>query len=258
MSKKSSRAMDMRDLIQTAKELAAKNIEKMIDAASEDALKDYLSRMNSGSTGRATIISAEDTAVELGAPKRASVNAVLWTGQKNLARDNRFHLIGPDLPDSKGADRDYCQVVLLEIDEGQAPDPFKLESGQFLPNRVPGVMARMIPGRLWLRVSKAAVSSGINFSLIAAAVRKAYREIPGVKSVECIFADSDQETVQSFAGIASEARILAGRHKRISLGKNGDYECAELNCESCEDKPVCDIIREVRVIRRRERAASRS
>jgi len=250
--------LDMAGLIRAVKKLAAKNQARTVDAAGENKLSGYLSRMNSGCSEAWAVVMSQDTEVELGSPKRVSVNAVLWTREKELVTDNRCHVIGPDLSDSKDLERDYCQMVLLEIDQAADPDPFKLESGQFLPNLIPGVMARMIPGRLWLRVSKAAISSGITFSMLAAAVRKAYQEIPGVKGVECIFADSDPETAQGFAGIASEARILAGRHKRISLGKDGDYECEELNCDSCEDKPVCDIIREVKVIRRREKAISRS
>jgi CO dehydrogenase/acetyl-CoA synthase beta subunit len=253
-----SRPTDMRELIRAVKKMAAKNQSVTVDAAGEDKLSGYLSRMNSGCSEAWAMVMAQDTEVELGSPKRASVNTVLWTREKELVTDNRCHVIGPDLSELKAEDRDYCQIVMLEIKPGREPDPFLLEPGQFLTDRIPGVMARMIPGRLWLRVSRRAVKAGVNFSIIAAVIRKAYCELPGVKAVECIFADSDRDAVQGFAGLASEARILSGRHKRISLGRDGDYECEELDCASCEDKPVCDIIREVRVIRKRESAAART
>jgi len=60
--------------------------------------------------------------------------------------------------------------------------------------------------------------------------------------------------VERFSALAAEARILTGRHQKIILSQSGEYECEELNCESCGEKVVCDRIREVAQIRRRERA----
>ena len=182
------------------------------------------------------------------------MNCLLWSKDQDLVQDDHFFLIGPDLPESFGQELDYAQLILAALHPGPELNLFRMESLQFLPGIIPGVMARMIPGRLWLRVSKDALSHGINFSLLAKAIRRAAQaQAPELVAMESIFITAGKEAVERFSGLASEAKILSGRHRKISLGLSGGYECLELNCDHCEEKQVCDTIREVRVIRRKSR-----
>jgi hypothetical protein len=66
-----------------------------------------------------------------------------------------------------------------------------------------------------------------------------------------VFVTSSNDDVQALAQIATEAGILAGRHKKLVLGVDGDVECFELNCKTCDEKPVCDSLRDI-VIKRRK------
>lgn len=248
-----SQKIDMAPLVPRAREImagcAAPKVESEFDPG---RLAAYNERMGSAGKG-GEIILAADTSVELGSPSRASSHAVIWTREPGLVRHGRISRAGPDISESAGKELDYAQIVLAAIGEGE-PDPFKLESIQFLTRRLPGLMARSIPGRLWLRVSHRAVEAGLDFAVLGTALGAAFQEeVPEVIGVECLFVTSSHECLSLFTGLASEARIYSGRHKKVALGDSGDYECEELNCDDCDEKPVCDRIREVVIIRRKSR-----
>ena len=215
------------------------------DAARLDA---YRSRL----AGAPEVVLAADTAVELGPPRRRSAHAVAWTATPGLVADGRLVVVGPDLGEPGAAERAYVQLVLLEVAPGASPDVARLEAQQFFTRRLPGLMARMLPGRLWLRASRAALAAGLDFSLVAAALGRACRAVaPEVCAVECVFASGADDDVADLAALAAEVR--AGRHHRLALGADGAWECVDLDCDACDDRPVCDRIRAATAIRRRVR-----
>ena len=63
-------------------------------AASERELKDYRERMAQTPQGRRSIVLAEDTAVELGLPRCASVSAALWTDEPGRLRLTAMEVAG--------------------------------------------------------------------------------------------------------------------------------------------------------------------
>lgn len=245
------RPADLGHLIRRAREKLTAREFATVRASGAERLSEYRRRFPEVAAERSVVL-AEDTAVELGPPSRAAVNMVLWTTTPRRVEDGRVSLVGSDL-NAGPPERDYAQVVMLGLEK--PVNPFTLESRQFLARRLPGIMARMVPGRLWLRVSREALAAGADFALLAAALRESYREELSGAAVECIFITAGREEVEDFSGLAAECRILTGRHKKITLAADGDYECEELNCEGCADKPVCDRIREVAVIRRGGRRA---
>lgn len=204
--------------------------------------------------GKPTIVMSEDTAVELGHPQDASINLVLWTHNPDLVEDKAIHLCGPDLNHAHGARLPYAQLILLALREDFDADPFSLESTQFLSNRLPGYMVRMIPGRLWARVSRQALSDGLNFSTLGGALIAAYYDdFPGVEKVEVAFVTAGNEKVKNFSPVAAEAKIISGGNKKLSLVDDGEYECEDLNCDTCDEKEVCDDIREIVILRRKNK-----
>ncbi|MBW2527774.1 MAG: hypothetical protein JRI23_26575 [Deltaproteobacteria bacterium] len=48
---------------------------------------------------------------------------------------------------------------------------------------------------------------------------------------------------------------MAGHHKKLSLGVDGELECSDLDCDSCDEQEVCDSLRDVIIKRRRRRRA---
>jgi CO dehydrogenase/acetyl-CoA synthase beta subunit len=222
MSEQMQSAPDLGRLIARIREILKELECAELIAASPLELSEFRSRVSNGSQGSRRIVLAEETAVELGSPGRSSVNAVIWTDEPGRIQDGRVALIGPDLRQMAGSDLDYAQVVMLEVEPDAEVDVFRLETVQYLSGRVPGMMARMTPGRLWIRISDRAIAEGHGFALIGGALRETYLGINGVAGVESVFVTRDRKTVERFSAVASEAKILTGRHEKIALGADGD------------------------------------
>lgn len=204
--------------------------------------------------GKDDVVLMEDMAVELGHPSTPSQAIVLSTYRPGLVSHGQISIVGPDVDEIEGGvRRPFGQVVILAFGPGEAPDPFEIDSTQYLIRRLPGYMVRSVPGRLWARISRRAQGSGLTMKTVGSALIAAYtRDFEAVEKAEVIFVTSCGEDVEALAEIASEAKILAGRHKKLVLGADGEVECPELDCESCEEKPVCDNLRDI-VIKRRKR-----
>ncbi len=200
--------------------------------------------------GKAEVILGADVAVELGHPSTKSQSMVLTTTSPGLV-DGQVSVIGPDLDSPGPQRRPFAQLVKLEIAPGKSPDPFELDNTQFLINRLPGYMVRSMPGRLWVRVSKRGCTAGLTLHTVARALVLAYREFPEVVAVELMFVTSSDADVVALAPIALEASVIAGRHKKLALSADGDLECSEMSCDTCDEQPVCDDVRDV--VRQRRR-----
>ncbi len=205
--------------------------------------------------GRPEVILGEQVAVELGHPSTASKAVVLVTRRPGIVHHGRISIVGPDLDrlEKEQGPHPFAQVVMLAVDREREPDPFSIDNAQFLTHRLPGYMVRSVPGRLWVRISKAGRAAGLDLRAVGSALVAAYRlDFEGVEAVEVVFVTSSRADVEALSVVAAEAEILAGRHKKLVLGVDGEVECRELNCEICEEKPVCDSLRDI-VIKRRNR-----
>ncbi len=257
MNETAAGSEDLTELLGRLRETAKGFQARLLSAAGPDELAEYKGRLEKKGKGKSPVILASDTAVELGSPRLRSAYAALWTRDKSLVTDGAVTVIGPGLAESEGKALDYAQLTALALGPEAEPNPFKLESIQFLARRLPGVMSRTVPGRLWVRVSHQAIEAGVDFRIIGGALRETYKkEMAGVEAVESFFVTLCGRAVDQFSAIASEARIHAGSHKKLALGVDGSYECKELECDSCDEKPVCDRIREVAIIRKRKKKES--
>ena len=205
--------------------------------------------------GKPELVLAADVAVELGHPSTASQAFVLVTTQVDLVQHRRVSRLGPDLDDVSSGERlPFGQVILLGLRDGATLDPFELDGAQFLINRLPGYMVRSIPGRLWVRVSRRGRALGLTLTTVAKALFAAYEtDFDEVEAVEILFMTSSTTDVEALAPIALEASVLTGRHKSLFLSPDGDLECSELTCETCDEQPVCDDLRDILRERRREK-----
>jgi hypothetical protein len=203
--------------------------------------------------GKAEVILGDEVAVELGHPATASQAFVLTTAAADLVHHGSVTLVGPDLDRMRPEERrPFGQVVLLALRDGALPDPFDLESAQYLTNRLPGYMVRSVPGRLWARVSRRARAAGFSLRTLGRALLAAYAgDLDEVLRVEVVLCTSSTADVEALKPIAVEASILAGRHKKLVLTAGGEVECPDLSCETCPEKPVCDSLREIVIARRR-------
>ena len=112
---------------------------------------------------------------------------------------------------------------MLALRQGQAPDPFEIDNTQYLTRRLPGYMVRSVPGRLWVRISRKAEEAGLTLKTVGSALIAAYtHDFDAVEGAEVVFVTSCGEDVEALAEIANEAKILAGKHKKLVLGADGE------------------------------------
>jgi CO dehydrogenase/acetyl-CoA synthase beta subunit len=112
---------------------------------------------------------------------------------------------------------------------------------------------------MWVRVSQKARARGLTLKTIGSALTAAYTgDFEGVMGAEVVFVTSSRRDVEALAQVATEADILAGRHKKLAIGVDGEIECEDLDCEDCADKQVCDSLRDIAIKRRREQREGRS
>ena len=198
------------------------------------------------------VILGDDVAVELGHPSTASLSIVLLTRRLELVEDGRVTVVGPDVGEiGRGDKRPFAQILMLGVARGSAPDPFTIDNAQYLMQRFRGYVVRSVPGRLWARVSRRGLADGLTFNAVGSALRAVYKyDFEGIEKVETLFVTSSVADVEALKPVAIEADILAGKHKKLALGIDGEIECTELDCETCDEKPVCDNLRDI-VIKRR-------
>lgn len=201
------------------------------------------------------VVLREKTAVELGHPSTVSLAHVLSTTQPEHIQNGRITVVGPELT-AKGehTPQSHAQFVMVELQPGSEPDFFQLEGVQYLIHRLPGYMVRSIPGRLWVRISFDSLNRGLSFHGIGSALFHVFMaQFDALLGVEIVFCTLSTEAVNELKPVAREIEIVSGQHKKLSLGTNGDLECTDLDCDNCEEKPVCDDLREIIIKRRKKR-----
>jgi hypothetical protein len=154
----------------------------------------------------------------------------------------------------RGRKKVHAQVILIALGNPDNVDPFLLESTQYLSNRLPGFMVRTLPGRLWARISRDAIKSGMDFARLGGALIAAYRDdFPQISAVEVVFITIDENHVRALEPVAADAHIIMGKNKKLVLVGNGEYECSDLNCDDCEEQETCDEIRDIVILRRKRK-----
>jgi len=204
--------------------------------------------------GTPTVVVGGNVGAELGRPPAPSHALVLTTTEADLVSDGRVRCKGPELSSADpAANLPLAQVVIAAHAPGEAPDRFDLERAQFWTDRFPGVMARAMPDRLWLRVERSQIAAGLTLQTLGRALAAIYRrEFPALTAVEVLLITGSEEDVRALGPVAADARVIGGGIKKLVAVEAGVYECPDLDCDSCADQATCDALRDV-AIRYRER-----
>jgi len=198
-----------------------------------------------------SVVLAEDTALELGAPGRLSVSRALWTRQRGLVT-NRVYVHNDDVAALKGQSVSFLLLVLMELPDGLDPLEAPVAGPMNLTHRLRHVMTRSLPGRLWIRVHNKIID---NFTLInlGRTVRAAYaQKFPEIGNLDVLIAAGDDDFIRGFEGHARAAGVLSGEMRKLRWEESGEISCSDLDCRVCDEKPVCDTIRNVLTFRRRQ------
>jgi len=202
------------------------------------------------------IVLREDTFVELGHPDAGSCSLLLWTESRAFLRDGAITLVGPDIPESAGESLPFGQVLLAGGEDLTTSFQAALERSQYVGDRIEGYMMRSVPERVWSRVSKQAAAGGFCFQTLGGALMALLRtEVPQVQAAEAVLVTSSAEDLAPLQAMAEQARKIARgiKAEQLVARADGELECTrEDECPVCADKPVCDGIREILVLRKSE------
>lgn len=207
--------------------------------------------------GEPTVVIGANVGAELGHPPSPSHAFILTTSDSSLVRDGLVQCTGPELTDAQPEKKlGFAQVILASCNPEHLPDPFQLESTQYLANRLDGYMARTMPGRLWVRVSRRALATGFDLRTLGFALISAFRmDFPRLRSIEAVLVTGEPERVSALDSIAAEAKVIGGRHRKLVYVEKGLYACEDLNCETCDERSTCDALKDIAVRYRKAGAA---
>ena len=201
------------------------------------------------------IVLRGDTFAELGSPDAGSCAFPLWTDATDLISDGRITLIGPDILESRGASLPFGQILMAGGKELGEKEHSALDESQYVSDQIEGYMVKSTPGRMWTRISNDAAASGFGFEALGRALMAIYKSrVPQVEAMAVAFVTSDKEDVQCLDDIAEQVRKISKDIVRETwLAKGYDIlECTlGWDCSTCDDKSVCDDIREVLKIRKK-------
>jgi CO dehydrogenase/acetyl-CoA synthase beta subunit len=206
---------------------------------------------------KANIILREDTFVELGNPSIASSAFVVWTDDLSWVKDGHITLIGPDIQESEGGNLPFGQVIIAGGAEFKEEHYLELERTQYPSDRIEGYMLRSVPRRVWSRVSKEAAGRGFCFETLGRALIAIFKSShPVVQAIEVVFVTSSKEDVEQLDNIAVDVRKFSGELRKLVRQSDGTYECSEYSCATCDEKAVCDSIRDMVTLRRKMAAGT--
>jgi CO dehydrogenase/acetyl-CoA synthase beta subunit len=199
------------------------------------------------------VILRADTFVELGSPDAGSCALVLWTDAPSLVRDGRVTVIGPDIPEAPGASLPFGQVLMVGGVDLGAEEHQSLEQAQFVADQVEGYMVRSSSRNVWSRVSKDVAAKGFCLNTLGSALMLIFKSsLPKVQAMEIVFVTSGKEDLLRLGAIATEVHERGKEIVKAHWKARGfDLDC-DFDCRSCEERKVCDYIREVAGARKKK------
>lgn len=205
-----------------------------------------------------SIILKEDTHLELGHPSVGSCRATLTTRDVSLIEKNRISLLGPDIFETDKVQLPFAQIVLASCKSDVEDTPSILDRILHNASQPKAYMIRSVPNLIWARVSKAGARSGFSlYGLGCRLIASLYSQCKGITGIEIFFVTSCREDVSALDKIVETARNKLRQFKTYKRMSDGTYECETgLDCEDCEEQPVCNSIRDIIKLRKGSRVIS--
>jgi CO dehydrogenase/acetyl-CoA synthase beta subunit len=257
-----------------------------VSGSPDDIIRSLPVRVGSGAAPG--MILRSDTFAELGGPDTGSCNIVVCSSDVSLINNRRITLFGYDIADIEVRTPGYSQLSVMGNIHFQDSDhdllkdlistqrmitiPFgriviaggsnmtendfeTLKNALIVADQIEGYMERNHSYNLWSRVSRDAVNRG--FSLIVlgkAMIALILQSNPKLEAIEIAFVTTSRRHIDLLEPIAVQTRKIA---KEISKErwkiKGYDIECVS-DCDTCNDKPVCDDIRAMLKERKEQRS----
>lgn len=200
------------------------------------------------SGGNSNLVLSADTAVELGSPKTAATSFLLWTDRPAAVDHGKIHLIGPDISRETRPLTPFGKAVLVAVsgfDETNSYDRWREMELAKYDVSLAGYMMRAVSQyqREWSRISRKAVADGFSLALLGGALVRELMKKPYVRGVEIVFVTSTEADVLALKSIGDGVAEITGAMNKM-------VEEMDFDCSSCEFKPVCDDVSELRSMRK--------
>lgn len=188
------------------------------------------------------LVLGRECAYELGAASLGSVNLTLVTNDAALVPKSEIVLYGQDLTELK-KDSSYARITILLTDnieengdEGAYSIIRNIELKKFDASPA-GYMVRAsgLSNREQVRVSKAAVKSGLSFEQVGNLFVGKYTQNKHVQAVKIIFVTLPDAPYRELDSIANDASA-------ITKALNHALADLKMECHACEWKLVCDTV----------------
>jgi CO dehydrogenase/acetyl-CoA synthase beta subunit len=190
------------------------------------------------------LVMAQDTAVELGNPRDASLVFLIWINDPAKLQNGRITIVGPDLPKLSGKQASFGKILIVAGDDFNEDNSFdRYREMELLRYDIPlkGYMMRAVSQyqREWSRVSREALDNGFSFKVMGGALVDKFQELKYVSAVEVIFITSSRQDVLEVSQTADEAVKIIGAMNKMAADLSFD-------CDTCEYNDVCDDVSELR------------
>jgi len=73
-----------------------------------------------------------------------------------------------------------------------------------------------------------------------------------ISKIDIILAADNENIISEFETVANAARSIAGDNKKLKWVEDGLLTCEELNCNTCEEKPTCDTLRDIIITKQKK------
>ena len=192
--------------------------------------------------GKNQLIFQDETAYELGGQGKPALSMTLFT---DAEFDDSIEIYGNDLEKITG-DCAFARLAIVSVEDetlGTGNTLYqnlcRVEYVRYHLNPE-GYMMRISPKdqREGVRVSKAALASGLSFAKVGSAFLSAYHRIPCVKHVRLIFMTQESVPIE-------ELTLIAQRSKEITTALDHLVKNVKMDCQTCGLKKICAEVQEM-------------
>lgn len=194
--------------------------------------------------GKSNMVLRSDMAYELGGSVTSmpALGATAVTDSKEIVPEDEIILVGPDLKDIS-ADVPYARIAIARVNEQEMGEGNKLYNAirkiEYVRYHVSpeGFMMRVssIRERESVRVSKDAISRGMDFEKVGNLMIKEYHENPNIEAVKVIFI-TDSEF--PFNELEEDIKLS----EKITKTIDHMFKNVIMDCGACSLQEVCDEV----------------
>jgi len=200
------------------------------------------------------LILKSDMAVDLGGGEAYGISGILFTTEDEFISENKVIVAGPsikELAESKSEEINYSRFVIIKLKKAAIENKttqqlyaiFRkidyIRYHVFLKGYALRISA--VQHREAVRISKEAVTEGVNFGAVGAAFIQAYSSLPEVEAVKVYFCTSVEKSE-----IFKELDSISKKSNDITESLNEIFKGLKMDCNTCAQKSLCDEIEGLR------------